>query len=207
MAKPAAVHLHVHSEYSLLDGACKIQRKTKERMTHPLAERAAELGMPALALTDHGVMNGAVDHYKACRQHGIKPIIGLEAYMVDDRRAARESVRYERNHLTLLAADDTGFRNLVQLSSASFLEGFARGRANLDMELLERHSQGVIALTGCLQSRPCRQRAVSSPAVPTPHRPALSSTYSRRPSASTPTQRPPPRPRRLLRKSTRSRSH
>jgi DNA polymerase-3 subunit alpha len=144
----SAVHLHVHSEYSLLDGACKID---------PMVARAAELGMPALGLTDHGVMNGAVDLYKACRKHGIKPIIGLEAYLVDDRKAVRDSVRYERNHLTLLAADDEGFRNLVQLSSASFLEGFARGKANLDLALLERHSSGVIALTGCLQSRFCQR--------------------------------------------------
>src|SRR3954451_12071990 len=144
----SAVHLHAHSEYSLLDGACKIKQ---------MAARAAELGMPALGLTDHGVMNGAVDLYKACRSEGIKPIIGLEAYLVDDRRAVRESVRYERNHLTLLASSDEGFRNLVRLSSASFLEGFARGKANVDMELLERHSEGVIALTGCLQSRFCRR--------------------------------------------------
>ena len=146
-----AVHLHVHSEYSLLDGACKIE---------PMAARAAELGMPALGLTDHGVMNGSVDLYKACQKHGIKPIIGLEAYLVDDLRSARESVRYERNHLTLLASDDEGFRNLVKLSSTGFLEGFARGKANVDMELLDRHSAGVIALSGCLQSRFC-QRLIS----------------------------------------------
>ncbi len=144
----SAVHLHVHSEYSLLDGACQIEA---------MAERAAELGMPALGLTDHGVMNGAVDHYKACREQGIKPILGMEAYLVDDRTTVRESVRYERNHLTLLAADDAGFRNLVQLSSAGFLEGFARGKANLDMELLDRHSEGVIVLSGCLQSRFCQR--------------------------------------------------
>ena len=74
----SAAHLHVHSEYSLLDGACKIDA---------LAERAAAYGQPALGLTDHGVMNGAVEHYKACRKHGIKPIMGLEAYYVDDRRS------------------------------------------------------------------------------------------------------------------------
>ena len=111
----AAVHLHAHSEYSLLDGACKIDS---------MVARAAELGMPALGLTDHGVMNGAVDLYKAARKHGIKPIIGLEAYLVEDRRAIADQVRYERNHLTLLAENDTGFSNLVKLSSASFLEGF-----------------------------------------------------------------------------------
>jgi DNA polymerase-3 subunit alpha len=143
-----AVHLHVHSEYSLLDGACKIDR---------LAERAAELGMPALGLTDHGVMNGAVEHYKACRAHDVKPIVGLEAYLVDDRRAEG---RGERNHLTLLAADDAGFRNLVKLTSGGFLDGFRRGKPSVDTELLDRHSEGVIALTGCLQSRFC-QRLVS----------------------------------------------
>ena len=126
-----------------------------------MAARAAELGMPALGLTDHGVMNGAVEHYKACRKHGIKPILGLEAYLVDDRRAEG---RVERNHLTLLAADDAGFRNLVKLTSAGYLEGFKRGKANVDMELLSRHSEGVIALSGCLQSRFCRRLVEERPA-------------------------------------------
>jgi DNA polymerase-3 subunit alpha len=155
MATPSAAHLHVHSEYSLLDGASKIDE---------MAARAAELGMPALGLTDHGVMNGAVDLYKACKVNGIKPILGVEAYLVDDRRAVASAPRYERNHLTLLAESETGFRNLVKLSSASFLEGFSRGRANIDMELLERHSEGVIALTGCLQSRFCRRLVEDRPA-------------------------------------------
>ncbi|HXS47735.1 MAG TPA: DNA polymerase III subunit alpha, partial [Solirubrobacterales bacterium] len=119
--------------------------------------RAAELGQPALGLTDHGVMNGAVDLYKACAKHGIKPIVGLEAYFVDDRVAVKDQVRYERNHLTLLAESDTGFANLVKLTSAGFLEGFSRGKANVDMELLASHSEGVIVLTGCLQSRFCRR--------------------------------------------------
>ncbi|HEX4735243.1 MAG TPA: DNA polymerase III subunit alpha [Thermoleophilaceae bacterium] len=141
-----AVHLHVHSEYSLLDGACKIDG---------LAERAAAFEQPALGLTDHGVMNGSVELYKACKKHGIKPILGLEAYLVDDVKA--EAVRYERNHLTLLAQSDEGFRNLVKLSSAGFLEGYKRGKANVDLGTLERHSEGVIALTGCLQSRFCQR--------------------------------------------------
>src|SRR4051812_39010235 len=140
------VHLHVHSEYSVLDGACRIDA---------LAERAAAFEQPALGLTDHGVMNGAVEHYKACTARGIKPLLGMEAYLVDDIRA--EAVRYERNHLTLLAESDQGFRNLVKLSSAGFLEGYRRGKANVDMELLSKHSDGVIALTGCLQSRFCRR--------------------------------------------------
>ena len=148
MSTASAVHLHAHSEYSLLDGACKIDA---------MAARAAELDQPALGLTDHGVMNGAVDLYKACNKHGIKPIVGLEAYLVDDRHAIKEQSRYERNHLTLLAATNEGFSNLVKLTSAGFLEGFSRGKANVDMELLAQHSEGVIALTGCLQSRFCRR--------------------------------------------------
>lgn len=147
MSTPA-VHLHAHSEYSLLDGACKIDA---------MAARAAELDQPALGLTDHGVMNGAVDLYKACKKHGIKPIVGLEAYLVDDRKAIKEQTRYERNHLTLLAENDQGFANLVKLTSAGFLEGFSRGKANVDMELLAAHAEGVIVLTGCLQSRFCRR--------------------------------------------------
>jgi len=148
MSSTAAVHLHAHSEYSLLDGACKIDA---------MAARAAELGQPALGLTDHGVMNGAVDLYKACRKHGIKPIAGLEAYLVDDVKAIKEKPKYERNHLTLLAENDAGFANLVKLTSAGFLQGFSRGKANVDMELLAAHADGVIVLTGCLQSRFCRR--------------------------------------------------
>ncbi|HEU5142729.1 MAG TPA: DNA polymerase III subunit alpha, partial [Solirubrobacterales bacterium] len=145
---PTAVHLHAHSEYSLLDGACKIDA---------MAARVAELGQPALGLTDHGVMNGAVDLYKACKKHGVKPIAGLEAYLVDDVEAVKEKPKYERNHLTLLAENDAGFANLVKLTSAGFLEGFSRGKANVDMDLLAAHAEGVIALTGCLQSRFCRR--------------------------------------------------
>jgi DNA polymerase-3 subunit alpha len=161
----SAVHLHVHSEYSLLDGACKIKA---------LAARAAELGMPALGLTDHGVMNGAVEHYKACREAGIKPIVGVEAYLVDDRRAVD---RQKPNHLTLLAADDAGFRNLVKLSSAGFLDGFARGKGTVDMELLDRHSDGVIVLTGCLQSRFCRGLVEQRPADARAHLDDLVQTF------------------------------
>jgi DNA polymerase-3 subunit alpha len=143
-----AVHLHAHSEYSLLDGACKIDA---------MAARAAEMGQPALGLTDHGVMNGAVDLYKACKKHGIKPIAGFEAYFVDDVKTIKEKPKYERNHLTLLAESDTGLANLVKLTSAGFLEGFSRGKANVDMEMLAAHAEGVIVLTGCLQSRFCRR--------------------------------------------------
>jgi DNA polymerase-3 subunit alpha len=158
MPPPSAVHLHVHSEYSLLDGAAKIDA---------LAERAAAFGQPALGLTDHGVMNGAVELYKASRKHGIKPILGVEAYLCDDVKS--EAVRFERNHLTLLARDDEGFRNLVKLSSAGFLEGYKRGKPNVDMGILARHSAGVIALTGCLQSRFCRRLVEDNPAEARAH--------------------------------------
>jgi DNA polymerase-3 subunit alpha len=166
MGTAACAHLHVHSEYSLLDGACKIEA---------LAQRAAEFGQPALGLTDHGVMNGAVELYKACRANGIKPILGFEAYLVDDLRS--EAVRYERNHLTLLARDDTGFRNLVKLTSDGFLEGYKRGKANVDVELLARHSEGVIALTGCLQSRFCRRLVDDNPAEARAHADDLVQIY------------------------------
>ncbi|MBA2566246.1 MAG: DNA polymerase III subunit alpha, partial [Thermoleophilaceae bacterium] len=168
MPPAPSCHLHVHSEYSLLDGACKIDA---------LAERAAEFGQPALGLTDHGVMNGAVELYKACAKRGIKPILGLEAYFVDDIR--QEAVRYERNHLTLLARDDTGFRNLVKLTSAGFLEGYHRGKANVDMSMLERYSEGVIALTGCLQSRFCRRIVDDSPAEARAHADQLLGVFGR----------------------------
>ncbi len=149
MSTPACAHLHVHSEYSLLDGACKIDA---------LAERAAAFDQPALGLTDHGVMNGAVELYQACRRHGIKPIVGCEVYLVDDHDAATRG-RVERNHLTLLASTDEGYRNLVKLSSAGFLEGLNRGRPTVDLRQAERYGEGIIALTGCLASRFCQRIA------------------------------------------------
>jgi DNA polymerase III subunit alpha len=145
MSSSSCAHLHVHSEYSLLDGACKVEA---------LAERAASFDQPALALTDHGVMNGAVELYKACRKHDVKPILGCEIYLVDDHTATG---KVERNHLTLLAADNAGYRNLVKLSSAGFLEGLQRGKPTVDLAQVERYSQGVIALTGCLASRFCQR--------------------------------------------------
>ncbi|MGZ4182620.1 MAG: DNA polymerase III subunit alpha, partial [Solirubrobacteraceae bacterium] len=142
----ACAHLHVHSEYSLLDGACKIDR---------LVERAASFEQPAIGLTDHGVMNGSVELFSACRKHGVKPILGCEVYVVDDH-LRRAPGRLDRFHLTLLAASPTGYRNLVKLSSAGFLEGYQRGKPSLDMAQIAAHAEGVIALTGCLQSRFCQ---------------------------------------------------
>jgi DNA polymerase-3 subunit alpha len=150
----ACAHLHVHSEYSLLDGAAQVDR---------LAERASAFGQPALALTDHGVMNGSVELYKACRKHGIKPIQGCEVYVVDDH-TQRVQGRMRYYHLTLLAASPTGYRNLVKLSSAGFLDGLQRGKPFVDAGLMARHSEGVIALTGCLQSRFCQALLGDRPA-------------------------------------------
>ncbi|MDQ6750735.1 MAG: DNA polymerase III subunit alpha [Actinomycetota bacterium] len=163
MSSTDCVHLHVHSEYSLLDGACKIDA---------LAARAAEFGQGALGLTDHGVMNGAVELQKACVKHGIKPIVGCEVYVVDDRHhrpVPGSGARVERNHLTLLASDDAGYRNLVRLSSAGFTEGLLRGKPAVDMELLARHGEGLIVLTGCLQSRFCQRLIEDRPAEARSH--------------------------------------
>ncbi len=142
----ACVHLHVHSEYSLLDGACRIE---------DLAARAAALDQPAIGLTDHGVMNGAVELFAACRKHAIKPILGCEAYVVDDH-TRRGPGKLERHHLTLIAATPVGYRNLVKLSSAGFLDGYQRGKPSVDMDQVAAHAEGVLALTGCLQSRFCQ---------------------------------------------------
>jgi DNA polymerase III subunit alpha len=154
---PSCAHLHVHSEYSLLDGACSIEA---------LAKRAAEFGQPALGLTDHGVMNGMVELHRACAKHDVKPIFGCEIYLVEDHAARIKSspTRVERNHLTLLAADDTGYRNLVQLCSAGFLEGLHRGKPTLDLAQIEQRSEGIIALTGCLASRFCQRLLDDRPA-------------------------------------------
>ncbi|UGS36226.1 DNA polymerase III subunit alpha [Capillimicrobium parvum] len=149
MSPAACAHLHVHSEYSLLDGACKIDA---------LAARAAAFDQPALGLTDHGVMNGAVELFKACAKQGIKPIVGCEVYLVDDH--AKRGERQERNHLTLLAETDEGYRNLVKLSSLGYLEGLSRGKPSVDLAQVAAHSAGIIALTGCLASRFC-QRLIS----------------------------------------------
>ena len=131
MSTPTVAHLHVHSEYSLLDGACNIDK---------LAERAAAFDQPAIGLTDHGVMNGAVELYKAAKKHGVKPLLGLEVYFVDDRHVRDRKV--ERNHLTLLAADQRGLRNLTTLSCKGFLEGLHRGKPGVDLELLAAARRG-----------------------------------------------------------------
>ncbi len=140
---PNFVHLHVHTEFSLLDGLSQINR---------LVGRAKELDMPALAITDHGTMFGVIDFYRACRAEGVKPIIGVEAYITPWGRT-----RYDRDseldskphHLLLLARDQTGYKNLLRLASAAQLEGYYY-RPRVDHDLLAAHAAGLIATSGCL---------------------------------------------------------
>ena len=137
----AFVHLHVHTEYSLLDGACRIDR---------VAKRARELGQTALAVTDHGVMYGAVNFYKACVAEGIKPIIGCEVYVAPRGRTQKEhGLDNNYSHLILLCRNETGYRNLCYLVSQGFVEGFYI-RPRIDWELLAEHAEGLICLSGCL---------------------------------------------------------
>lgn len=150
MSEAPFVHLHVHSEYSILDGACRIP---------DLVKRAAELEMPAVSLTDHGSMAGAVQLFKAAKGTGVKPVIGCEVYVADDRRAQAKGYA----HLTLLAADNAGYSNLIKLSSLGYLEGYYY-KPRVDWELLERHSAGVIALSGCLSGRVCKALEENRPA-------------------------------------------
>ncbi len=138
------VHLHTHTEYSLLDGAARIPT---------LFERAGELGMPALAVTDHGAMFGSLDFYEAGRAAGVKPIIGVEAYVAPGSRFDRTPGESEEKyrHLTILARDETGYRNLLRLVTDAHLEGFYH-RPRIDKELLAERASGLIGLSGCLAS-------------------------------------------------------
>ncbi|HMO84884.1 MAG TPA: PHP domain-containing protein, partial [Lacipirellulaceae bacterium] len=141
MSAPPFVHLHCHSHFSLLDGASPIKG---------LVGRAKELGMNALALTDHGNLYGAVEFYKACRDAGINPVLGYEAYVAPGSRfehSGASSSKEAAYHLTLLAQNATGFRNLIKLSSRAFLEGFYH-KPRIDRELLEQYNEGVICLSG-----------------------------------------------------------
>lgn len=134
------VHLHVHTEYSLLDGLSRVK---------PLVERAAELGQPALAITDHGVLYGAIEFYQAAQKAGIKPIIGMEAYLAPRSRFDREVDRDRGTyHITLLAMDATGYRNLMKLATIAQLEGFYY-RPRIDKEVLAQYAEGLIATSGC----------------------------------------------------------
>jgi DNA polymerase-3 subunit alpha len=137
------VHLHVHSEYSLLDGFSNIKK---------LVKRAKEMDMPALALTDHGTMFGVIDFYNAAIRAGIKPIIGVESYMaargMQDRDAQLDK---KSSHLLLLAENETGYRNLLQIASAGQLEGFYY-YPRVDHDFLAQHSEGLICTSGCMSA-------------------------------------------------------
>ena len=140
------VHLHLHTEYSLLDGACRLDR---------LMDRAHELKFGSLAMTDHGVLYGAIDFYQAAREKGIKPILGCEVYVAPgsrlEKKASPGGGRDVYNHLVLLAKDEVGYKNLVKLATAAHLEGYYY-KPRIDKELLATHKEGIIALSGCLAS-------------------------------------------------------
>ena len=135
------VHLHLHTEFSLLDGACRIKK---------LVERVKDLGQEAVAITDHGVMYGAIDFYRACKAEGIHPIIGCEVYVA--RRTRFDKIHEydaESRHLVLLCKNETGYRNLSYMVSQAFVEGFYI-KPRIDLDLLRQHSEGLIALSACL---------------------------------------------------------
>ncbi|MEN6413234.1 MAG: DNA polymerase III subunit alpha [Veillonellales bacterium] len=135
------VHLHVHTEYSLLDGACRIDK---------LIQRVKELGMPAVAITDHGAMYGVIDFYKEAEKQGVKPIIGCEVYVAPRSRLEKSAVEGESYyHLILLAENNQGYRNLIELVSRGYTEGFYY-KPRIDRELLRQYSEGLICLSACI---------------------------------------------------------
>lgn len=143
MTSAGFVHLHGHSEYSLLDGGCRVRE---------MAETAAELGMPAMAVTDHGNLFGVIEHYKACKEVGIKPIIGCEVYVAIESRHLRKAARglaHGSNHLVLLAKNATGYRNLTKLVSKGYTEGYYYN-PRVDKELLRQYSEGLVCLSACV---------------------------------------------------------
>ena len=141
------VHLHLHTDYSLLDGACDVGT---------VVDRIAELDMPAAAITDHGNLFGAVSFYETANQKGVKPIIGCEVYVARGNHTDRTSADGEKgnNHLVLLCENNTGYKNLVKLVSVGYLQGFYY-KPRVDKELLSKHSEGLICLSACLSGEVC----------------------------------------------------
>jgi DNA polymerase-3 subunit alpha len=155
LSAPSFVHLHCHSHYSLLDGASPIKG---------LVARAKELGMNALALTDHGNLYGSLEFYKACKEAGVNPVLGYEAYVAPGSRFDKSGALSSKEatyHLTLLAKNATGFRNLVKMASRAFLEGFYH-KPRIDRELLERYNDGIICLSGCVSGELSRALLAAS---------------------------------------------
>ncbi len=146
MKHSSFVHLHLHTDYSFLDGASRIE---------PLIKRAAELKMPALAITDHGNMCGAVKFYKECRANGIKPIIGCEFYVAPGSRNKKDKKNKTNFHITLLAKNYDGYMNLMRLNEIAYMEGFYH-KPRIDHKALRLHSDGIIALSGCLKGKIAR---------------------------------------------------
>src|ERR1700694_3337984 len=141
------VHLHLHTDYSLLDGACDVEK---------LCQRVKELGMPAVAMTDHGNIFGAVHFVNAAKQAGVKPIVGCELYVCkkDDHRAPPEGDTY--NHLLVLAENEEGYRNLIKITSEASMHGFYY-KPRVSKKFLAEHSKGLIGLSGCLAGEVCEQ--------------------------------------------------
>src|SRR5579872_5217023 len=146
MSGPGFVHLHTHSEFSLLDGAARLDK---------LVQRAVDLEMPALALTDHGVMHGSIDFYTRCQAVGIKPIVGVEAYVASGSHKEK-TARTEKNayHLLLLAKDLQGYKNLLKLTTIAAIEGFYY-KPRIDHALLEQYHEGIVATSACLGGEVC----------------------------------------------------
>ena len=143
MSTRSFVHLHCHTHYSLLDGANRIP---------DLVKKTKAAGMNALAITDHGNLYGAIEFYQKCQEVGINPILGYEAYIAPGHRTHKDAARMKEAsyHLTLLAKNRTGFKNLIKLASKAFLEGFYY-KPRIDKELLATHAKGLIALSSCLK--------------------------------------------------------
>ena len=142
MADPFTfVHLHNHSDYSLLDGASKVDQ---------LVDAAISMGMPAMAITDHGNLFCAIQFYTKARSKGLKPIIGCEMYVAKESRHKKSGGGDQSNHLIVLAENETGYQNLSKLVSEAYIEGFYY-KPRIDKELLAQHSKGLIALSGCLK--------------------------------------------------------
>ena len=140
----AFTHLHVHTEYSLLDGAARI----KDLVSH-----AKELGMDSLAITDHGAMFGVIDFYKECKKQGIKPIIGCEVYTAARRMTDKQPDKDKhQGHLILLAKDDRGYKNLIKIVSTGYIKGYYY-KPRIDYKVLREHSEGLVCLSACLAGR------------------------------------------------------
>ncbi|HCX73136.1 MAG TPA: DNA polymerase III subunit alpha, partial [Candidatus Cloacimonas sp.] len=135
------VHLHNHTQYSILDGACRVDK---------MIDLALKNNMPAVAITDHGNMYGAIDFYKTAQKKGIKPIIGIETYIINGALGTEESKKERRYHLVLLAKNLKGYKNLMQLSSIAYLEGFYY-KPRINKLLLQQFSEGLICLSACIQ--------------------------------------------------------